>query len=154
MDIIRKYSKTHHLQNQNYATVWKKKIAQLEEPASLKMFYTTLEYAVTMKHINWNCIKESAKLLLKNVTQIRKNLSMRKRTRTILNYLLNTGRWQIRNFTHGYPGVQKATINHTTPIQKDVVCVCTKNEIGNSRWFWRNIIKQTLSSDLPVSPSK
>ena len=27
------------------------------------------------------------------------------RTRTILNYLPNTGSWQIRNFTHGYPGV-------------------------------------------------
>ena len=45
------------------------------------------------------------KQLLKNITQIIKHLSMRKRTRTILNYLLNTGRWQIRNFTHGYPGV-------------------------------------------------
>ena len=39
-----------------------------------------------------------------NVTQIIKNLSMLKRTRTILNYLLNTGNWQIINFTHGYPG--------------------------------------------------
>ena len=51
-----------------------------------------------------NCIKESAKLLLKNVTQIIKNLSMWKRTTTILNYLLNTGKWQIINFSHGYPG--------------------------------------------------
>ena len=56
------------------------------------------------KHINRNCIKESTKLLLKNVTQIRKNLSMWKRTRTILNHLLYTGNWQIINFTHGYPG--------------------------------------------------
>ena len=34
-----------------------------------------------------------------------KNLSMWKRTRTILNYLLNTGNWQIINFTRRYPGV-------------------------------------------------
>ena len=43
MDALKKYWKTHPLQKQNYATVWKKKIAQWEEPASLKMFYTTLE---------------------------------------------------------------------------------------------------------------
>ena len=60
---------------------------------------------VTMKHVNRNCIKESAKLLLKDVTQIKKNLSMRKRRRTLLNYLLNTGSWQIRNLTYGCPGV-------------------------------------------------
>ena len=48
-------------------------------------------------------IKESAKLLFKNVTQITKNLSIWKRTRTILNYLLNTVNWQIQNFTHRYP---------------------------------------------------
>ena len=40
----------------------------------------------------------------KNVTQIIKNISMWKRTRTILNYLLYTENWQIINFTHGYPG--------------------------------------------------
>ena len=67
MDIIRKYSKTHRLQKQNYATVWKNEIAQWEEPASLKMFYTTLEYVVTTKHINRNCIKKPAKLLLKKI---------------------------------------------------------------------------------------
>ena len=48
--------------------------------------------------------EKTFKKLLKNVTQIKKNLSMREKTRTILNYLLNTGNWQIRNFTHGYPG--------------------------------------------------
>ena len=51
---------------------------------------------------------------------------MRKRTRMILNDLLNTGSWQIRNFTERDTGLQKATINHTNPIQKDVVCVCKK----------------------------
>ena len=61
--------------------------------------------SLTMKHINRNFIKESGKLLLKNVTQIIKNPSMRKRTRTILNYLLDTGSCQMRNFTHGYPGL-------------------------------------------------
>ena len=44
MDIIRKYMETHRLQKQNYATVWKKKkIAQWEKPASLKMFYTSCD---------------------------------------------------------------------------------------------------------------
>ena len=37
-----------------------------------------------------NCIKKSAKLPLKNVTQMIKNHIMRKRAGTILNYLLNT----------------------------------------------------------------
>ena len=32
-----------------------------------------------------------------------KSLSMWERTRTILNYLLNTGNWQVINFTHRYP---------------------------------------------------
>ena len=40
---------------------------------------------------NQYCIKEFAKLPLKKVTQMIKNLLMRKRTRTILYYLLNTG---------------------------------------------------------------
>ena len=31
---------------------------------------------------------------------------MQKRTRT-LNYLLNTGNSQMKNFTHGYPGVHQ-----------------------------------------------
>ena len=48
--------------------------------------------------------KRICKTTFKNFMQIIKNLSMRKRTRAILNYLLNTGRWQIRNFTHRYPG--------------------------------------------------
>ena len=51
-------------------TAWKKKVVPGEEPASLKIFYTSLEEVVTMKHINRNCIKESAKLLFKKVTQI------------------------------------------------------------------------------------
>ena len=34
----KKYSKTHSLQKKGYATVWKLKIAQWGEPASLKMF--------------------------------------------------------------------------------------------------------------------
>ena len=42
--------------------------------------------------------------------QIIRNLSVWKRTKTILN-----------------PEVQKTTMNHTTPIQKDVICVCSKN---------------------------
>ena len=63
-----------------------------------------------MKHINHTCVRQSAKLFLKNVTQIIKNLSVWKRTKTILN-----------------PEVQKTTMNHTTPIQKDVICVCSKN---------------------------
>ena len=83
----------------------KKENSQSEEPALLKMFYTTLEYVVTTKQIDRSCIKEFAKLFLKNDTQIIKNLSMRKRTRTILNYLLNTGSWEIGNFTHKYSGV-------------------------------------------------
>ena len=33
MDIIRKYSKTHYLQKENFVTVKKKKIDQWEEPA-------------------------------------------------------------------------------------------------------------------------
>ena len=56
------------------------------------MFHIILEQVVTTKDINRNWLKESAKILLKNVTQIIKNLSMRKRTRTIPNYLLNTAR--------------------------------------------------------------
>ena len=56
-----------------------------------------------------------------------KNLSVWKRARTILNYLRNSGNWQMTNLTHGYPGLEKATINHTNPIQKDVVCVCMKS---------------------------
>ena len=56
------------------------------------MFHIILKQVVTTKDINRNWLKESAKILLKNVTQIIKNLSMRKRTRTILNYLLNTAR--------------------------------------------------------------
>ena len=32
-----------------------------------------------------------------------KSLSMWERTRTILNYLLNTGNWQVINFPHRYP---------------------------------------------------
>ena len=40
MDIIRKYSKTHRLQKQNYATAWRNKIVQWEKLASLKRFYT------------------------------------------------------------------------------------------------------------------
>ena len=59
-----------------------------------------------MKHINHTCVKQSAKLFLKKV----RNLSVWKRTKTILN-----------------PEVQKTTMNHTTPIQKDVICVCSKN---------------------------
>ena len=51
-----------------------------------------------------------------------------KRKRTILNYRPNTGNWQIGKFTHGYPGVQKATLSHTNSVQKDMVCVCTKIE--------------------------
>ena len=60
------------------------------------------------------------KLLLNNVTQIAKKLSMGKGTRTILIYGLNPGSWLIRNFSHGYPRVWKATINHTTPIQNRI----------------------------------
>ena len=48
--------------------------------------------------------KEICETTLKKVTPIIKNLSMWKRKRTILNYLLNTGNWQIINFTHKYPG--------------------------------------------------
>ena len=83
----------------------KKENSQSEEPVLLKVFYTTLEYVVTTKQIDRSCIKEFANLFLKNDTQIIKNLSMRKRTRTILNYLLNTGSWEIGNFTHKYSGV-------------------------------------------------
>ena len=43
MDLTKIYSKTHRLQKRNYATVRKKKIAQSEEPTSLKMFYITLK---------------------------------------------------------------------------------------------------------------
>ena len=32
---------------------------------------------------------------------------MRKNTRTIKNYLLNTGKWQICNFNHRHPGVKR-----------------------------------------------
>ena len=39
------------------------------------MFYTMLEQVVTTKHKNQNCIKQSAKLPVKNVTQMKKNLS-------------------------------------------------------------------------------
>ena len=42
---------------------------------------------------------------------------------------LSTEYWKLANnkLTHGYPRAKKATINHTNPIQEDVVCVCTKN---------------------------
>ena len=35
--------KTPSPKKKNYPNVWKKKIAQWEKPASLEMFYTTLE---------------------------------------------------------------------------------------------------------------
>ena len=63
---------------------------------------------MTTKHISRICINESAKLVLKKVKQIIKNLSMWKRSRTILNYVLNTGNSQIINFTHRYLGAYKS----------------------------------------------
>ena len=63
--------------------------------SSPRPHYSTLEQVVATKHINRNCIKESAKVLLKNVTQIIKNPSMRKRTRTILK--LSTEYWKVAN---------------------------------------------------------
>ena len=78
------------------------------------------------ENINRNCIKESTKLPLRNVTQIIKLLLLGKKTRTIKDHLLNTGNWQIRNFTHEYPGVLKASINHATSIQEDAVFSCTQ----------------------------
>ena len=45
------------------------------------------------------------KLLLNNVMQIAKKLSMGKGTRTILIYGPNPASWQIKNFCHGYPWV-------------------------------------------------
>lgn len=71
----------HRLQKQNYTTVWKKKIDKWDVPASLKMFHTTLKQVVTMNNVNLNCMKESAKLPLKNVTQIIKNNAVKKKER-------------------------------------------------------------------------
>ena len=91
------------------------------------MFYTTLEEILTKKHINRNFIKKSAKLLLKNVTQTIKNLPMRKRKKNDTKLSIEYWKLAIRNLTHGYPGVRKATTNHTTPVKKYVVCVSKKN---------------------------
>ena len=43
------------------------------------MFHTTLKQVVTMNNVNLNCMKESAKLPLKNVTQIIKNNAVKKK---------------------------------------------------------------------------
>ena len=57
-----------------------------------------------MKQINQDCIKQSAKQLLKNATQIIKESFNAEKNKNDTN-LLNTGCWQIRNFTRGCPGV-------------------------------------------------
>ena len=57
---------------------------------------------------------------------------MRKKTKTLQSYLQNTGMYQASNFTHGYPGVWKASMNHTTPIQEDVACVSRKNNCNST----------------------
>ena len=72
------------------------------EPASLKKFYIEV---VLIKNVNWNCVGKSAKLPLRNVTQIIKDLPTRTKTGTIQNYLLNCGNSQTRNFTHAWPGL-------------------------------------------------
>ena len=40
---------------------------------------------------------------------------MLKKTRTIQSYLENTGSQQIRNFTHGYPGLKKGKYKSYNP---------------------------------------
>ena len=60
---------------------------------------------MTTENINQTCTKESAKLTLRNATQFIRNFLMRKKARMIQNYLQNSGVYQIRNTTHGYPGV-------------------------------------------------
>ena len=98
-----------------------------KEVCPMKIFYTRIICDdETYKPKLYKGICETT---FKKCSQIIKNLSMWKRTRTILSYLLNTGKWQIRNFIHGYPGLYKANINHTTHFRKMWLVFAQKMEI-------------------------
>ena len=58
------------------------------------MFYTTLKKVVMTKNINRNCTKESAKLPLRNVTQIIKNILIEKNNSIAQ---LSTEYWKLAN---------------------------------------------------------
>ena len=78
------------------------------------------------KHRNRNCIKESAKLPLRNVTQIIKNLLMWKNKNDTR---LSPEYWKLAN-KKLHPRISwsiKDNYKSYNPIQEDVACVCTKN---------------------------
>ena len=114
--------KKHSLQKQDHAAVWKKKLNCPIRGAYLtKMFYTTLNKVMTTKNINWNCIRESAKLPLRNITQILKNISKRKKNKN--DTKLSTECWMLAN-KKLHPRLssikKKASISNKPPTHKIV----------------------------------
>ena len=148
MDIKWKCSKTQRPLKQKYATVWKNKIAQWEEPVSLKMIYTTLEWVVTTKHINWIC----------ETTSKQRNANRKKNFNGERNEN-NTNLWTescklankklLPRISLGIKGNYK----YYHPNSKSYIFVFAWKS-GKSTLSWRNTLKQILSSDLPVLPLK
>ena len=145
MDIIKNYSKTQRLQKQNHATLWKEKIDQWEEPAEnvwycniiscddknckLKLYKGIIETAFNKRYANH-----------KKIFNVEKNKNDTK---------LCTKYWKLRHKKFHAWISWRIKSKYKSDNQN-----WRRWSLENSRWSWRNVIKQTLRNDVPVSPSK
>ena len=79
-----------------------------------------------MENANQNCLKESARLPLRNTMQIIKNILMQKKQER---YKVPTECWKLANkkLDTRISWCINGKCKCTTPIQEDAVCDCTKN---------------------------